>query len=212
MTEPGGEGDGSGFRARVARLRRTWLDHPWLHAGLSGLHAERLSRADAAGLVPEIVLRLRRVLRLDGEVYRDIEGDRAGIPQALAVVIGSALLAGLGQGWPVLVFLGVAWALIAWLMSAALIWGVATLVLGRRVEYPRLLVGLGYAYVWTGLLLLARLPDPLGAAIGLAALGLCVASFVQASERALDVPRPRALGICAAALVLPFVLLIGALL
>jgi hypothetical protein len=162
--------------------------------------------------MPRILLRLRRVLKLDGEVYREIETDRAGIPQALAIVIATAVLAGIGQGSPVLVFLGVAWALLAWLLSAALIWGVATIVLARAVDYPPLLVGLGYANVWTGLLLFARLPGYLGVLASLAALGLCFVAFVQASARALAVPREMALGICAAALVLPFVLLLGVLL
>jgi len=51
----------------------------------------------------------------------------------------------------------------------------------------------------------------LGVLASLAALSLCFAAFVQASERALDVTRERALGICAGALCVPFALLMVAL-
>jgi hypothetical protein len=173
--------------------------------GFRGLFA-RLLRVDPQQLAPQVVGRLQRVLRLDSRVYAEIEDDRAGMPQAFAIVIATALLAGIGQGSPVLVFLGVAWALLGWLMAAALIWGIATIVLARPIDYPRLLVGLGYAYVWTGLMLLARFPY-LGALVSLASLGLCFVAFVQASERALGVPTERALAICGSALAIPFLLM-----
>jgi hypothetical protein len=171
----------------------------------------RFLRGDAQRIAPLLIARLRRVLTLDREVFAEITADPAAIPQASAIVIGSSLVAGLGQGLPVLVFLGVAWALLAWLLAAGLIWGVATILLAREIDYPRLLVGLGYGYVWTALLLFARLPGYLGALVSLAAVGLCFAAFVQASEHALGVPTERALAICAAALVVPFVLLLAAL-
>src|SRR5688572_23729629 len=123
------------MRVLLARLLRS----RWLHP-------------DLQHTVPLVLVRLRRVFALDGEVYREIEADRAGLPQAVAIVIATAVLAGIGQGSPVLVCLGVAWALLAWLLSAVLIWCVATIVLARAVDYPPLLVGLGYAYAWTALL------------------------------------------------------------
>jgi hypothetical protein len=180
-----------GLRARIERL-------------LSG-------QGEPSGAVQRVLARVRRVLRLDASVYGEIETDPAGIPQAFAVVLASALIAGVGQLSPVLIFLGVVWALLAWLVAAALVWGVATLALGREVEYSRLVVGLGYGYAFAALLFFARLPL-VGTLVGLASLGLCFAAFVQASERAFAVPRDRALAICGGALVLPFGLLLVALL
>jgi hypothetical protein len=179
--------------------------------GLAGLFA-RLAGAESHPAMPQLVTRVRRVLRLDADVYREIESDRGALPEAVVIVIATALLAGIGQGSPVFVFLGVAWALFAWLMSAALIWSVATIVLARTVDYPRLLAGVGYAYAWMSLMVLARLPGYLGALVSVAAIGLCFAAFVQATERALEVPTERALVICGSALALPFLLLLLALL
>jgi hypothetical protein len=172
----------------------------------------RLFGAEPETALSRLIERIGRVLRLDGDVYTEIEADPAGIPQAFAVVLVSAFVAGVGQWSPVLVFLGVAWALFAWLLSALLVWGAASLVLARDVEYPRLLVGLGHAYAWIALLVLARLPGLLGALVGVVALGLCFIAFVQAAERALRIATDQALAICAVALILPFILLLIALL
>lgn len=149
--------------------------------------------------------RVAAVFKLDPRVYAEIDSDPSTIPQAFAVVIGTALVAGLGQGSIAYLFLCTAILILIWLMAAALIWGVGTLVVGDRSDYARLLRCLGFAYAWFGLLVFENVAW-LGNLVRLASVGLCLASFVQATRQVLRVETQIAAAICGACLLGPFVL------
>jgi hypothetical protein len=161
----------------------------------------RLLSADA-----RFLQRLAAVFQLDSRVYAEIDSDPSTIPQAFAVVILTAVVAGLGQGSIAYLFLSTAVLILNWLMAAALVWGVGTLVVGDRSDYARLLRCLGFAYAWFGLLLFENVAW-LGNLVRLASVGLCLASFVQATRQVLAVETQVAAAICGAGLLGPYLLL-----
>jgi hypothetical protein len=103
--------------------------------------------------------RVTAVLRFEPAVYEEIEKDPYAIPQAFAVVIATALLAGLGQGSLAAIFLGIALAILIWAGVTGLVWGVGVLVAGPASHFPSLLRCLGFAYIWVGLLIGSGLPS-----------------------------------------------------
>jgi hypothetical protein len=149
--------------------------------------------------------RVRGAFRLEPDIYAEIDRDPGSIPQAFVVVIGSALIAGLSWS-PYLMFMSVAGLLFAWLVAAALIWAVASLMTREEIDYARLLRCLGFAYVWVMPLLLSGLPL-LGPLIGLIAIILLFYSFLIATRQVLAVPIERAALVCGIATLLPIALI-----
>jgi hypothetical protein len=164
---------------------------------------EELLREEAR-LLP----RLAQVFRLRQDVYREIEQDPNAIPGAFAVVLATSVLAGLGSDTPREILLGVAGALVVWLMSSGLVWAIAALILDRTPDYARLLRCLGFAYAWNALGVLAFLPW-IGELFRWAAFGLWSASLVLATQAAVGSSRAQTLVICALALGIPILLLFG---
>lgn len=150
--------------------------------------------------------RLRGVFRLDPAVYAEIEADPAALPSAFAVVIGSAVLAGLGSPSLAGVFLGIGAAILLWGVVTGLVWAVATLVWEEPVDYARLLACLGFARAWNALAIAGSLPA-IGWLIDWAALLLWAAAMVQGTRQVLRASLPRAFGVCAVALGLPLSLI-----
>ena len=151
-----------------------------------------------------LIPRLAAVARLDPTIYEEIEADPAAIPQAFAVVIGTAVLAGLGQGSLPGVFLGIATAIVLWSAMTGLIWTAAQVWVGG-VEYSQLLRGTGFAWAWFSVLFLSWIPV-LGSLIAWAGLALCVVSSTLATRSVLQTSWRVAATICAAALGLPILI------
>ena len=150
--------------------------------------------------------RLAGVFRLDAAIYTEIEADPHAIPQALAVVIGTAVLVGPGQGSVAGIFVGIAGGIGVWAVVTGLVWGVALAFERRSVDDTRLLRCLGFAYVWNALQLGSSLPF-LGPLFLWAALLLWLGSMVLATRQVLEVSTQRAATICAIALGTPVLLL-----
>ena len=155
---------------------------------------------EEARLVP----RVRGVLRLEPSTYAEVDADPGSIPQAFIVVIASAMIAGLSGSF-YLLFMSIAGLLFAWLVAAALIWAVATLVVGHEVDYARIVRCLGFAYVWVVPLALAQLPLLIGELISGTAIALLFYSFWLATKQVIG---EHAFKVCAIALILPLVLLL----
>jgi hypothetical protein len=150
--------------------------------------------------------RLEGVMRFDPQIYREIEADPHAIPQALAVVVTTAVIAALGQGGLVLMFLGLAWVIVVWMALTALLWAVGRFAVERHVEFAALLRCTGFAYIWFALFLLEGLPG-IGFLFPWAAVGLALGSLVVATREVLETDSTRALVICSIALGVPFVAL-----
>lgn len=153
-----------------------------------------------------LLKRLSGVFRLDPDVYREIEQDPMAIPQSFAVVIGTVLLAGLGQSSIAGIFLWIAGALFLWMMAVAMIWGVGLILVGEASDYTRLLRCLGFAYAWFALLLGYALPW-IGWLFGWSAVGLALTSFMLATRQVLRVSTGKAVAICVIALGLPLLVI-----
>lgn len=154
----------------------------------------------------QLVERLIRVFRFDASVYAEIERDFHAIPQAIVVVMVTAVLFGLGQGSVPGALFGVAGGIIVWLVVSALVWAVGLLFTGQPADYTRLLRGLGFAFAWNAVQLGSSLP----LVGGLFRWGgvLCWAvSLVIATRQGLELSTARATLICLIALCTPFVLL-----
>ena len=146
--------------------------------------------------------RLQGVIRFEPAIYREIQGDAHAIPQAIAVVIATSVLAGLGRNSMPLIFLWTALAMLQWLVITALIWAVSRLAVEGGADYARLLRCTGFAYVWFALLVGYSLPL-VGPLFAWAGVGLSLASLVIATREVLETGTARALGICVIALGLP---------
>lgn len=155
-----------------------------------------------------LVPRLQGVLRFDTATYREIEADPHAIPQSLAVVVATAALAALGQGGLVSMFVGLGAVIVLWMAVTGLIWVVGTTTTGNTVDFAKLLRCTGFAYVWFALLLFGGFPV-IGALCGWAAVILTLASLVIATRVVLDTDTTRALVICAIALGVPLLVLLG---
>ncbi len=153
-----------------------------------------------------LVPRLAGVLRFDEAIYREIDEDPNAVPGAFAVVLASSIFVGLGQASLPGMFLGIVGALFAWVLSSALVWGAAALVLDGRPDYARLLRCLGFAYAWNALAIGTFVPV-LGVLIEWAALALWGLSLVLAARAALHTSMRQSIGICAAAVLVPITLL-----
>jgi hypothetical protein len=124
------------------------------------------------------------------------------IPQSIAVVVATSVLAGLGRNTMPLIFLWTSLAMLNWLVVTALIWSVGRLLVEGGADYPRLLRCTGFAYAWFALLVGYSLPlvGPLFAWMGVL---LSFASLVIATREVLATETPRAFAICVIALGLP---------
>jgi hypothetical protein len=149
--------------------------------------------------------RLGAVFRFDPAVYAEIEADPAALPPSFVVVIGTALLAGLGAPSLAGIFLAIAQAILYWGIVAALVWGIASLLSDEPIEYATLLRCLGFAYAWFAVSIGASLPG-IGGLVQWAALGLWAVALVQATRQATRLPTERAVGVCAAALAVALLL------
>jgi hypothetical protein len=153
---------------------------------------------DEARLLP----RLARVLRFDPGVYAEIQSDPGALPSAFLVVIGSAVLSGLGAPSLPGIFLGIAGAILLWGVATGLVWAVGTLSVEGPVDYAKLLACLGFARAWSALAIGGSLPL-IGGPIEWAALLLWAVAVVQATRQVLEVSTERAVAVCAVALGLP---------
>jgi hypothetical protein len=109
-----------------------------------------------------------------------------------------------------LIFLGIAWAVVLWGLCSALVWATATLVLDPVPEFARLLRCLGFAYGWMALSVFGFLPA-IGGLIEWVAVLAWAAAVVVATREALEASRNQVFLICVVALVVPLVVLFGAL-
>ena len=146
--------------------------------------------------------RLQGVIRFDPRIYREIKSDVHAIPQAVAVVVATSVLAGLGRSSLALIFLWTSLAMLNWLVITALIWAVGRLVVENSADYARLLRCTGFAYAWFALLVGYSLPL-VGPLFAWAGVLLSLASLVIATREVLDTDGPRAFAIYVVALGVP---------
>lgn len=146
--------------------------------------------------------RVRKVLRFQWPVFREVAADPHAFPQALVVVVGASALAGLGHGGPSrLALLGIAVAIVRWVIATGLIWIAGTFTSDDDVDYPSLLRCTGFADAWFAGNLLNVLPW-IGWLFPLASIGLWIVALVEATREALRVDTQRAALICAIAALL----------
>lgn len=157
--------------------------------------------AEESRLLP----RLRGVFALDPTVYAEIDADAAAIPQAFVVILTAAVLAAASFS-PYALFSSIAGLVFAWLVAAALVWAVGTIVTRQDVDYARLLRCLGFAYAWVAPLCFAGLPFYIGDVVTVLVMVPLFASFWLATRQVVGVDSSQALIICGAALILPLLL------
>jgi hypothetical protein len=151
--------------------------------------------------------RLQGVIRFDPRIYREIQGDVNAIPQAIAVVVVTSVLAGLGRNSLPLIFLWTSFAMLNWLVVTALIWAVGQLAVESGADYARLLRATGFAYAWFALLVGYSLPL-VGPLFAWAGVLLSFGSLVIATREVLGTDSARAFAICVLALGLPLTALL----
>ncbi len=146
--------------------------------------------------------RIIRAAKLDAQLYEEVEADREATGQALAVVVMSAVAAGigsLGSGGLLGLVGGTIVALVGWLVWAFLTYFIGTRLLPEAetsADYGELLRTIGFASA-PGLIRVFGVIPGLGALLFLVAGIWMLVAMVIAVRQALDYTSTwRALGVC----------------
>ena len=146
--------------------------------------------------------RIIRAAKLDARLYEEVEADRDATGQAMAVVVMSALAAGIGSlGSGVLLGIvgGTIVALVGWLLWAFLTYWIGTRLLPEpqtKADYGELLRAVDFASA-PGLIRVFGVVPGLGVLVFLAAGIWMLVATVIAVRQALDyTSTPRAVGVC----------------
>jgi hypothetical protein len=146
--------------------------------------------------------RIIRAAKLDARLYEEVEADREATGQAMAVVVMSALAAGigsLGSGGPFGIVVGTILALVGWLIWAFLTYFIGTRLLPEpqtKADFGELLRTIGFASA-PGLLRVFGVLPGLGALVFLVAGIWMLVAMVIAVRQALDyTSTSRAVGVC----------------
>jgi hypothetical protein len=146
--------------------------------------------------------RIIRAAKLDHQLYEEVEADRDATGQAMAVVVMSAVAAGignLGSGGLLGLVGGTIVALVGWLVWAFLTYFIGTRLLPEpqtKADYGELLRTIGFASA-PGLIRVFGVIPGLGALLFLVAGIWMLVAMVIAVRQALDyTSTPRAVGVC----------------
>jgi hypothetical protein len=146
--------------------------------------------------------RIIRAAKLDAQLYEEVEADRDATGQAMAVVVLSALAAGIGSlGSGVLLGIvgGTIVALVGWFVWAFLTYFIGTRLLPEpqtKADYGQVLRAVGFASA-PGLIRVFGVIPGLGALVFLVAGIWMLVAMVIAVRQALDyTSTPRAVGVC----------------
>ena len=146
--------------------------------------------------------RMIRAAKLDAQLYEEVEADRDATGQAMAVVVMSALAAGIGSvesGGALGIIGGTIAALVGWFIWAFLTYFIGTRLLPEpqtKADYGELLRTIGFASA-PGLIRVFGIIPGLGALLFLVAGIWMLVAMVIAVRQALDyTSTPRAVGVC----------------
>ena len=146
--------------------------------------------------------RIIRAAKLDAQLYEEVEADRDATGQAMAVVVMSAVAAGIGtvgSGGLLGLVGGTTGALVGWLIWAFLTYFIGTRLLPEpqtKADYGELLRTIGFASA-PGLIRVFGVIPGLGALVFLVAGIWMLVAMVIAVRQALDyTSTPRAVGVC----------------
>ena len=147
--------------------------------------------------------RMVRASRLDVQLYEEVEADKGATAQATAVVVVSAVAAGIGnltQGGVSGIITGTLGALLGWYVWAFLTYFIGTRFLpepATRADVGELLRTIGFASAPGVLRILGLIPGLRDLVFGVVAIWMLVA-MVIAVRQALDYTSTwRAIGVCA---------------
>jgi hypothetical protein len=146
--------------------------------------------------------RIIRAAKLDAQLYEEVEADRDATGQAMAVVVMSAVAAGIGtvgSGGLLGIVGGTIVALVGWYIWAFLTYFIGTRLLPEpqtKADYGELLRTIGFASA-PGLIRVFGVIPGLGALVFLVAGIWMLVAMVIAVRQALDyTSTPRAVGVC----------------
>lgn len=162
----------------------------------------------------QFVNRMVRAAKLDANLYEEVEADTGAMGQATAVVVLSAVAAGVGTGRLGGVLLGSVAALVSWYVWAYLTYWIGTRLLPERetrATLGELLRTIGFASSPGLLRVVGVIPGLRGLVFLVAAIWMLVAMII-AVRQALDYRSTRrAVGVCAIGWVVQMILIALAL-
>lgn len=162
----------------------------------------------------KFVNRMIRAAKLDASLYEEVEADTGAMGQATAVVVLSAVAAGVGTGRIGGILLGSVAALVSWYIWAYLTYWIGTRLLPERetrASHGELLRTVGFASSPGLLRVVGVVPGLRGLVFLVAAIWMLVAMII-AVRQALDYRSTRrAVGVCAVGWVVQMILIALAL-
>jgi hypothetical protein len=158
--------------------------------------------------------RIIRAAKLDAQLYEEVEADRNATGQAMAVVVLSAIAAGigsLGDGALLGIVGGTLLALVGWVVWAFLTYFIGTRLLPEpqtKADYGELLRTIGFASA-PGLIRVLGIIPGLGVFVFLVAGIWMLVAMVIAVRQALDyTSTARAVGVCLIGWLVQFLILL----
>jgi hypothetical protein len=152
--------------------------------------------------------RVGRALRLDAQLFEEIEHDPSAMGQAVGVVALAALATGIGNpavhgpGGMIGAVIG---AMLGWLFATGLVYLAGVRMLGGTADYPELLRTLGFAAA-PQMAMVAGLIPVVGLIVPLLVAFWGIAAYVIAVRQALDVTTGKAVVVCLIAFLISVVL------
>ncbi len=128
--------------------------------------------------------RVVRVLRFDIPVYREVAADPTAMSQAALVVIGAAILSGIGslrQGLGA-ALLGAVFSVLTFVLYSAVATVVSRSLFQGKTDFQEMGRTLGFAYAWSGIGILGLLPVLGGVITFLSSIAGAVAGVLALRE------------------------------
>ncbi len=141
--------------------------------------------------------RLVAALKLDSDLYEEVEHDPTALGHAAGVVALAAVasaIGALGIAGPGALLGGLLGTFVSWAVWTAIVWLVGVKIFGHTSDFEELLRTLGFVAAPQLLYVFALVPVAfLQALVALAVLAMTLVAFVRATRQALDVETGRAL-------------------
>ena len=140
-----------------------------------------------------LVDRVKGILRLDADVYEEVEADTTALPQAAMVVAAGAVASGIGAlgGGPLGMIIHLVFTFAGWLIWTVVSYFVGTRAFGGTATWDQVLRTLGFAQAPHLFGILAIIPL-LGGLVGFAAGIWAIATSVVAIRQSLDLTTEKA--------------------
>ena len=131
-----------------------------------------------------LVTRVLRVLRFDIPVYKEVAGDQTAMSQAASVLVGAAILSGIGAvGQGLLAVVVTAVLSVVWFaIFSAVATQISKSLFQGKTDFQEMGRTLGFAYAWSGVGVLGLIPFLGGLISFISSIAATIAGIIALRE------------------------------